>query len=128
MKRVVLAAVFAVAAGVAGADPLEGIWRTAPDDNGNSGHVQIVPCGSALCGTLIKSFDSAGKPMASENIGKLIIWDMVANGASGYKGMLWSPDRDKTYKSKLTLSGNTLAVEGCIAFLCRNGGTWTRAN
>jgi len=126
MKRVILAAVFAVVAGVASADPIEGIWRTAPDDNGNSGHVQVVPCGPAFCGTLIKSFDSAGKSTASDSIGKLIIWDVVPSGATGYKGMLWSPDRDKEYKSKLTLSGDSMAVEGCIAFLCRDGGTWAR--
>ena len=126
MKRVILAAVFAVAAGVAGADPIEGVWRTATDDNGNSGHVQIVPCGDKFCGTLIKSFDSAGKPMASENIGKLIVWDLASSGGSNYKGMLWSPDRDKEYKSRLALSGDALAVEGCIAFLCRDGGTWMR--
>ncbi|MBW6505995.1 MAG: DUF2147 domain-containing protein [Rhodobacteraceae bacterium] len=126
MNRVILAAVFAVAAGVASADPIEGIWRTVPDDNGNSGHVQIVPCGDKFCGTLIKSFDNAGKPMASENIGKLIVWDLAPNGTGNYRGMLWSPDRNKEYKSRLALSGNGLAVEGCVAFICRDGGTWAR--
>ncbi len=126
MKKLALAAALVFAAGAALADPVEGLWRTTPDDNGNSGHVQIVPCGAGFCGTLIKSFDNAGKPMASENIGKLIVWDVAPNGEGHYKGMVWSPDRDKTYKSKLTLSGNGLAVEGCVLFICRDGGTWTR--
>lgn len=129
MKRVILAAVFALAAGVASADPVEGIWQTIPDDNGEFGHVQIAPCGDKFCGTLIKSFDNAGKPKASENIGKLIVWDMVAKGNGAYgSGKIWSPDRDKTYNSKMQLNGSSLAVEGCVLFVCRDGGTWTRVN
>ena len=36
-------------AGAAFADPLEGNWRTPTDDNGNSGIVQVAPCGAVLC-------------------------------------------------------------------------------
>jgi uncharacterized protein (DUF2147 family) len=41
-------------------------------------------------------------------------------------GKVWSPDRDKTYSSDMTLSGNSLAVRGCVLGICRDGGTWTR--
>lgn len=127
MKSIILAAVLGLVGGAALADPIEGTWKTKPDDNGNFGYVEVKPCGGAYCGTLVKSFDSAGKPMASENIGKKIVWDMVAKGNGAYgNGKVWSPDRDKTYDSKMQLSGDNLAVSGCVLFICRDGGTWTR--
>lgn len=129
MKRLMMIA--AVAIGMAGpafaADPLEGIWQTRPDDNGNFGHVQVAACGDRLCGVLIKSFDSSGAPRQSENIGKQIIWDMVARGGGAYaKGKIWSPDRDKTYNSRMQMTGDSVAVSGCVLGICRDGGTWTR--
>lgn len=130
MKKLVLAAALILSAGTAfAADPVEGIWKTKPDDNGNFGYVQVVPCGPAFCGTLIQSFDTAGAPLESENVGKLIIWDMVAYGDGVYDdGKIWSPDRDKTYNSDMKLTGNKLAVRGCVLGICRDGGTWTRVN
>jgi len=128
MKKTLLtAAAFALIAGQALADPIYGIWQTATDDNGNSGYVQVDACGDAICGTLIKSFNSTGADLVSENIGKLIVWDMKAKGNGKYGGgKVWSPDRDKTYKSKLVLDGDSLKVSGCVLVVCRDGGTWTR--
>ncbi|WP_284164475.1 DUF2147 domain-containing protein [Frigidibacter sp. SD6-1] len=128
MKKLALAAVVTLAAGAAFADPVEGVWKTKPDDNGNFGHVQIAPCGAKLCGVLIKAFDSAGAEKASENVGKQIVWDMTANGDGSYGGgKVWAPDRDKTYKSKMSLSGDTLSVSGCVlgGAICR-ASDWTR--
>lgn len=127
IKKLILAAVLSMGAGAALADPVEGIWKTKPDDNGNFGYVQIKPCGAMFCGTLIKAFDSSGKEKASENVGKKIVWDMVAYPDGLYDdGQIWSPDRDKTYNSDMTLSGNKLSVRGCVFGICRDGGTWTR--
>ena len=127
LKKLLLAATLTFLAGAASADPVEGIWKTKPDDNGNFGHVQIKPCGAAFCGTLVKAFGSDGKETASENVGKKIVWDMVAYPDGLYDdGQVWSPDRDKTYNSDMTLSGNKLAVRGCVFGICRDGGTWTR--
>lgn len=130
MKHVVTAvAAFVFSAGMAFAgDPLEGLWRTAKDDNGHSGLIQVKPCGAKLCGTLIKAFDQAGKEMSSDNVGRQIISETVAKGGGKYAGKVYSPDRDKTYKSKLMLSGNVLKVSGCVLGICRDGGTWQRAN
>ena len=108
------------------ADPLEGNWRTPTDDNGNSGIVQVAPCGEALCGTLTQAFDGSGAAMASDNIGRQIIFDTVPQGDGAYRGQVYSPDRDKTYNSRLQLNGNTLSVSGCVLGICRDGGTWTR--
>ncbi|MBT0956216.1 DUF2147 domain-containing protein [Alphaproteobacteria bacterium KMM 3653] len=110
----------------AAADALEGMWRTSKDDNGNSGIIKVAPCGSSLCGTLVQSFDSAGKPLKTANIGKQIISATKPTGGGNYKGKVFSPDRGKTYNSKLVLSGNTLKVSGCVLGVCRDGGTWTR--
>jgi uncharacterized protein (DUF2147 family) len=128
MKKLALAALLAVFGTAAyAADPVEGVWQTKKDDNGNYGHIQIKPCGAAFCGTLIKSFDSAGKVLESENVGKKIIWDMVAYGDGVYDdGQIWSPDRDKTYNSEMKLDGNSLQVYGCVLGICRDGGTWKR--
>ncbi len=119
-------AAFVGLAGTAFADPLEGNWRTPADDNGNSGIVTVAPCGAALCGTLVQAFDASGAQMQSPNIGRQIIFDTVAQGGGEYRGQVWSPDRDRTYNSRLTLSGNSLSVSGCVLGICRDGGTWIR--
>lgn len=113
--------------GAAFADPLEGMWRTTKDDNGNSGLIQVAPCGDKLCGKLVKSYDAGGNEMSSKNIGKNIISQTEAEGGGKYKGKVYSPDRDKTYSSRLMLSGDTLKVQGCVFGICRDGGTWMRA-
>ena len=129
MKTFTLAGVLALAfGGAALADPIEGTWKTKTDDNGNYGYVQIKPCGAAFCGTLVKAFDAKGQ-IESPNIGKRIVWDMVAYEDGHYDdGKIWSPDRDKTYTSEIDLSGNSLKVYGCVIGICRDGGTWTRVN
>ena len=110
------------------ADPVEGMWKTNPDDDGNYGLIEILPCGPAYCGTLRQAFDSTGAKMNSPNIGKKIVWDMVPQGSGAYdSGKIWSPDRDKTYSARMSLNGDGLAVKGCIFGICRDGGTWTRA-
>lgn len=127
MKKFALAAaVLMLGAGMASAEPLLGMWRTAADDNGNSGLIKVAPCGSKLCGTLVKAYDSSGKEMASDNIGRKIISETVNTGDGNYRGKVYSPDRDKTYASRLKLSGSTLKVRGCILGICRDGGTWKK--
>jgi uncharacterized protein (DUF2147 family) len=123
------AALALLAAAPALADPLEGTWKTRPDDNGNFGHVQIVPCGPAYCGTLVRAFDTAGAPVQSPNVGKRIVWDMQPQGGGAYgDGKVWSPDRDKTYAATMKLTGDKVAVSGCVLGICRDGGTWTRVD
>lgn len=127
MKTFALAAALAMLGAAAFADPVEGTWKTKPDDNGNYGHVQIKPCGPAFCGTLVKAFDGSGKEIESPNVGRKIVWDMVAYGDGLYDdGKVYSPDRDKTYNSEMQLNGNSLTVKGCVLGICRDGGTWSR--
>lgn len=127
MKVFAYAAGFVVMTGMALADPVEGMWQTKKDDNGNFGHVQIKPCGPAFCGTLVKAFDAEGKAIDSPNVGKQIVWDMVAYADGLYDdGKIYSPDRDKTYNGDMTLAGDSLSVRGCVLGICRDGGTWKR--
>jgi uncharacterized protein (DUF2147 family) len=129
MKRIAFAIVFGLAAGAAAADPAAGVWQTAPDDNGNFGHVEVTACGAALCGTLVRAYDASGKEIASPNVGRRIVWDMAPKGGGQYAGgKVYSPDRDKTYNGRLTLTERGLAVEGCVLGICRDGGTWLRVN
>ena len=128
MKRLICA-VFGLifAASVVAADPIYGLWQTIPDDNGNFGHIEVQDCDGTICGVLMKSFDTAGKSIESDNIRKRIIWNMKSKGDGKYGGgKIWSPDTDKTYASKLELVGDELKVSGCVFIVCRDGGTWTR--
>ena len=132
MKNTLVAAVFgAILAVPAVADPVFGTWKTIPDDNGNYGHIQVKQCGDTICGELIASFEGDGSAADPRHVGKNIIWNMSskANGKYG-GGKIWAPDRDKTYSSKMELvdGGNGLKVKGCVAIICRDGGTWTRVN
>lgn len=129
LHRAALGLAMVLVAGSALADPVYGVWKTKPDDNGNFGHVDVKACGPKICGTLIKAFDGTGKEIKSDNVGKKIVWDMVAQGDGAYgDGKVWSPDRDKTYNSKMVLQGNGLAISGCVLGFCRDGGTWSRVN
>ncbi len=131
MKTFTLAAALATLAATAlAADPVDGLWKTAPGDTGGYLHVTISECGSAICGTIDTAFDADGnEQLEYENLGKQIIWDMVPEGSGSYdNGKIWAPDRDKTYNSKMTLDGqNKLTVKGCVAggLICR-GQVWTR--
>ena len=129
LMTVTVTATALMTAGLAAADPVHGIWKTTPDDNGSYGHIKISACGNMICGTLIRGFDSTGAEGDDGNIGKKIIWDMQAQGDGAYgKGKIWAPDRDRTYNSKMQLSGDSLSVSGCVLGICRDGGTWTRVN
>ena len=112
------------------ADPVDGIWKTKPGDDGKYGYVQIGPCGADICGVIVKAFNAQGQEIESENIGKRMIWAMKPKGDGYYSGgKIWAPDRDKTYKSNMQLSGNSLKVSGCVlgGIICR-GQTWKRVN
>ena len=63
-------------AGIAAADPLEGLWQTEADD-GAFAHVDIAPCGPNFCGKIARSFKE-GAEYASPNQGKTLVIDMAA--------------------------------------------------
>lgn len=111
-------------AGAAMADPVVGTWKSQPGETGGYIHVKIAPCGSNICGTITKVVGNDNTSI----VGRKIINGMKANGGGKYSGgTIWAPDTDKTYKSKMALSGNKLKVSGCVAggIICRSQ-SWTR--
>ncbi len=129
MRKLIFAAALLLA-GPAFAGGEEGRWKTEPGEEGGYLFVQIAACGSKICGTIVGAVDSDGKNDPNyEHMGKPIIWDMVGSGNKFKGGTIWAPDTDKEYASKMTLSGDTLVVKGCVAggLICR-GQNWTRAN
>ena len=122
----VAALAVAMVAGMAMADPAEGVWQTQPGDDGGFGHVRIAPCGPVLCGTLTTAFDGTGRAQTTDNVGRQIVWDMAAEGSGAYgKGKIFAPDSGKTYNGKMELDGDRLKVSGCVMGICR-GQTWAR--
>ena len=125
MKHLALAALAAFAlASPAFADPVEGVWKTEVDD-GAYAHVTFAPCGDKYCANISRTFNAEGE-YTSANLGKPIVWDMVPQGGGSYKqGKIWQPSSGKVYTSKMTLTGDSLKVSGCVGPICK-GQTWTR--
>ena len=127
MKReFLIALVGMVLAAPALADPVLGTYKTQPGDTGAYAHVEIYQCEVEICGVIRKAFNAAGDQIESDTVGKRMIWGMRPQGEGAYaKGKIWAPDRDKTYNSKMQLSGSTLKVSGCVLGICR-GQDWVR--
>lgn len=125
MTRLILAAIFALTANAALADPLEGVWQTQADD-GAYAHVTIAPCGPAFCGVISQSFRD-GAAFESENMGKQIVIDMVPAGDGTYDGKVWRPSNNKIYVGGIELAGDSMRLAGCVAggLICKKQ-TWTR--
>ncbi|WP_323041809.1 DUF2147 domain-containing protein [Gemmobacter sp.] len=107
------------------ADPVEGMWQTQPDD-GAYAHVQLAPCGPAICGTIKRTFNSSGE-YKSPNLGKQLVMGMVPQGGGKYEGKVWRPSNDKVYMGKIELGSDSLRLAGCVAggLICSKQ-TWQR--
>ncbi|MFZ7090155.1 DUF2147 domain-containing protein [Primorskyibacter sp. 2E233] len=127
MKPLAIATICAVLASpVLASDPAEGLWKTEPDRKKLTSHIQIAPCGAALCGRVIKAFDQQGREVMTPNVGKPLFWDLKALGAGRYAGgTVFVPLLNVTAKAKAELTGNTLEVIGCKGAIC-DGQVWTR--
>ena len=131
MKRIAPLILLALlAGGPALADPIEGLWRTAPDDHGDIGYIRVSTCGQTYCGTLERAENAQGQAIQPDTIGRKIVWNLTRTDGGQYEGRIYAPDRDKEYMSRLKLSGNAISVNGCVlgGLICRNGGHWTRVN
>lgn len=115
MKKTLLAAAISALGltGAAMADPSHGVWQTEVDD-GNFAYVTLAACGSAVCGTISRTFNDTGE-YQSENIGRQIVIDMVPQGDGTYAGSVWRPSNDRIYIGRMSLSGNAITLRGCVA-------------
>lgn len=125
MKKLALVAALTMVAGAALADPIEGVWKTQPDDDAYA-HIKMSPCGSEICGTIFRTFDDSGE-YDSDNKGKQLVRNMAAQGGGAYRGKVWRPSNDKIYLGKMQLNGNKIQLKGCVAggLICSSQ-TWTR--
>ncbi|SEG38651.1 Uncharacterized conserved protein, DUF2147 family [Thalassococcus halodurans] len=116
-----------LAASAATADPIKGTWKTEVDD-GSYAHIGLKSCGDKICGTIDKTFNSSGE-YQSPNLGKVLVINMEPQGGGKYEGKVWRPSNNKIYMGKMTLSGNKLKLQGCVAggLLCSSQ-NWTRVN
>lgn len=110
------------------ADPIEGLWQTAPDPQGRIGIVRIAPCESGFCGVIVEAKETSGRRLDSSDVGRTVIWDTAPAGPGLYEGRVYSPGRQRSYESRLTLSGDRLLVEGCMLGQCRGGEPWVRVD
>lgn len=128
MKKMLMSAAFAVVcAGVASADPIEGLWQTQ-EDEGAYAYVEIAPCGANFCGKIARTFKD-GAEYRSPNLGKTLVIDMAPRGEGNYTGKVWRPSNDKVYLGKIALNGNSMKLSGCVAggLICSKQ-SWSRLN
>jgi uncharacterized protein (DUF2147 family) len=129
MKRLVFA--FAMLLGLAlpaaAADPVEGLWKTEPDD-GAYAYVRMAPCGQYICGVIERTFNASGE-YDSPNKGKVLVINMEPKGNGSYRGKVWRPSNNKIYTGDMRLTGDTLRLRGCVGLctpLTSKSQTWTR--
>jgi len=125
MKKLILSSALVFGAGMALADPVEGVWQTQTDD-GSYAHVTIAPCGGAFCGVISRTYKD-GAEYKSENIGRQIVIDMVSQGDGTYDGQVWRPSNNKIYVGGIQLNGDSMKLAGCVAggLICKKQ-SWAR--
>lgn len=108
---IVIIAGFMAAGGTAAqAQAIAGNWRTQSGET-----ARVVKCGTAYCITLI-----SGKHKG-RRIGRM------SGAGNNYSGSITDPANNKTYSGKASISGNSMAMSGCVlgGLFCRSQ-TWTK--
>ncbi|MEO1000851.1 MAG: DUF2147 domain-containing protein [Pseudomonadota bacterium] len=106
---------------------VDGVWKTAPGNDGSFVLVRIGPCPEApaeRCGTVV------GAPHArtGDVIGSRILSGLTRRDPLRWTGgRIQRPGSARVYRSNLTVDGDVLEVEGCVAggILCGSQ-DWTR--
>ncbi len=109
-----------------------GQWLT--DDR--SGIIEIAPCGSQLCGTLVKVLDPAAPDKDVNNpdpalrnqslVGVRILSGRQRKDGRWDDGEAYDPKAGRSYRARIALaSPDRLDVTGCVLFVCRTK-HWTR--
>jgi uncharacterized protein (DUF2147 family) len=105
--------------------PLEGHWKNGPMV------IEIAPCGSKLCGTVVKASPiqqkKAERGSGTELIGARLITDIEQTGPSTYQGRVFAADRNIYANGTVRqLSPNRLEVKGCILLVICKTRTYDR--
>jgi len=154
MRRAAFVAIVAALAvpawiGAADGDQIVGLWATAPDEVDGNAHVEIYKSNGRYEGKIVwlekpvyNPDDEQGmagqEKVDRENpdsalrdrpiLGLQIMSGFVFDGDNKWKkGTIYAPDDGKTYKCKMTLSGDVLDVRGFIGIsLLGRTEEWTR--
>ena len=125
----IIAALLAVTiAGAAHArSPIEGRWKKGKLQ------IDIRPCGSTLCGTVVKASAKqqarAERGSGTELIGAALIEDIRPTGPNSYRGKVFVPDRNMNASGRIRqVSPNQLKVSGCVLALICKSSNWTRVH
>lgn len=132
MKAALIAVIVAIAPGSLFAAPPMGVFRTEANEDGRYLLVTMAPCGGdalQACGVIEGAYEPDGSRIdAFEDAGKPIVWDMRESSPGKFEGgKIWRPTDDRTFNSRMTDNGDTLAVSGCVAVFCSSQ-TWIRVN
>jgi len=140
--RCVAVAVLAATTGVAQAQSPVGLWRTIDDETGKErSYVRIVEVDGKLHGTVEKLFafpgdnpehlcdKCSGERKDKPIVGMQILWDLKDEGGVWKGGYILDPNNGKTYRCKMTVSGDgqQMDVRGYIGIsLIGRTQTWFR--
>jgi uncharacterized protein (DUF2147 family) len=118
-------AALTLAAPLAHAEDVDGVWRTQPGETGAFLEVEVGPCAddpAKRCGVIARG---AGE-RAARLAGRQMIFAMAPDGKGGWgDGEIWAPDDDRTYAAGMRRKGEALEVEGCVLIFCR-AQLWSR--
>jgi uncharacterized protein (DUF2147 family) len=108
-------------------DGLTGVWRNPR----GSVHVDIRPCGAALCGVVVWASDKAKQDArrggTEHLVGANLLRDFVERRDGSWRGKVYVPDLAKTVSGSIELTGpGTLKARSCaLGVVCRTQ-IWTR--
>lgn len=101
------------------ADDAMGVWLRGD----GAVHARFAPCGSDLCATNVWVKDSA----SDEKVGDQLVFNVHKEGANKLVGTGYDPKRKVSMTANITVAGDRLATEGCVAggLICKSV-SWTR--
>jgi uncharacterized protein (DUF2147 family) len=124
MKQLILAisalALTASPALASAQSSIQGQWKNGPMT------IEIAPCGSKLCGTVVKASPTqrakAKQGSGTDLIGARLITDIERVGANTYRGHVFAADRNIHASGSIRqVSANELQVKGCVlALFCKS--------
>lgn len=134
MKRILLTIALTTVATFAHAASIEGKWLTKDESGKAKAFVQISKTGNTYTGQIVGLAQGVPASCAStcahkgSLVGLKVIQGLTQKGENSYvNGSIYDPKSGTTYRSKATVSGDTLKVRGYVGIsaLGRTQ-TWTR--
>lgn len=125
--KLITPTLLALLAQTASADPIGTVWKTEAE-RGAYAHIETYACGGKLCGRVKQSFEAGGQA-GSDEVGTVILQDMVPDESGQYEGRLFDPRTRRSYLGRARFAGDLLELKGCVAggVVCL-AQTWTRVN